>query len=633
MTDESKRCRTKKVKARTGCSTCKRRKVKCDEQLPGCKRCAKIGVECPGYHKPVKWSVKYERHLVNSSPTAGNSFSCFDSGAGNLSNLMQPKSNPGSVETQNHNDNEVQAPGPLTRGSSSSLSDAREHLEDTLEMQPPSTLNSEQLSTLCDDVQADEEFPCALNALHDDSLCLTSYIPTLQTSLILDHYFTTVCHFNSSFDSANNPFRSEVSRMMADSPLLFGCVLSMSAAHLYQGDKSSSCIPLEFQTEAMSHLSRTLSELPTRNECEVDDNRPMALVSREKILNVSDDLLLSIIFLGMTAAWHDVSATGLPHLHGSRQLFRSWISLNNLTDIEKRRKMTRTQIFVVSSMVYWEAMSSALFDQQYEGLSHLTMFCDPHPPALVQPCPWTGVATPIFVFLAKTLTLVRNNQALKSLWVFESGEIHRRALYGELLAKANSLEREILRYRLPSLALIEDIGDPCTTPDHLLAISRCYRMAALLELYSAFPEITRTGGRPDSAIDLDRGDEKTHLIMGLAFSILEILEKIPDDSGTISIQLLSLLIAGSVLGPVPPRGEDEGPKRLETLRLRTFVRQRIHKMYAAVRLGPIGNDMAILEEVWARMDMLPAIQNANSAISSFHWINIMSQKKLETMFG
>ncbi|KAI1008542.1 hypothetical protein LB504_002004 [Fusarium proliferatum] len=634
MADESKRCRTKKVKARTGCSTCKRqKKVKCDEQLPGCKRCAKIGVECPGYHKPVKWSVKYERHLVNSSLTAGNSFPCFDSGARNVSNLMQSKSDHGSVKTQSHNDDEGQAPGPLTQGSSSSVFDAMEHLEDMLEVQPPSTLNSEQLSTLCDDVQADEEFPLALNALHDDSLCLTSYTPTLQTSLILDHYFTTVCHFNSSFDSANNPFRSEVARMMADSPLLFGCVLSMSAAHLYQGDKSSSSIPLEFQTEAMSHLSHILSELPMRKECEVDDNRPTALVSREKILNVSDDLLLSIIFLGMTAAWHDVSATGLPHLHGSRQLFRSWISLNNLTDINKRRKMTRTQTFVVSSMVYWEAMSSALFDQQYEGLSHLNMFCDPHPSALIQPCPWTGVATPIFVFLAKTLTLVRNNQALKSLWVFESGEIHQRALYGELLAKASSLEREILRYRLPSLALIDYIGDPWTTPDHLLAISRCYRMAALLELYSAFPELTRTEGRPDGAIDLDRGDEKTHLIMGLAFGILEILEKIPNDSGTISIQLLSLLIAGSVLGPVPPREEDEGPKRLEALRLRTFVRQRIHKMYAAVRLGPIGNAMVILEEVWARMDMLPAIQNANSAISSFHWINIMSEKKLETMFG
>jgi len=277
------------------------KKVKCDEQLPGCKRCAKIGVECPGYHKPVKWSAKYERYMVDSSPTADNSFSWFDSGARNLSNLIQPKSDSESVEAQNDNDSEVQAPGPFTQGSSSSLSDAREHLEDMLEMQPPSTLNSEQPSALCDDVQADEEFSLAPDALHDDSLCLTSYTPTLQTSLILDHYFTTVCHFNSSFDSANNPFRSEVARMMADSPLLFGCVLSMSAAHLYQGDKNSSYIPLEFQTEAMSHLSQTLSKLPVSKECEVDDNWPTALVSREKILNVSDDLLLSIIFLGMTA--------------------------------------------------------------------------------------------------------------------------------------------------------------------------------------------------------------------------------------------------------------------------------------------------------------------------------------------
>lgn len=284
-------------------------------------------------------------------------------------------------------------------------------------------------------------------------------------------------------------------------------------------------------------------------------------------------------------------------------------------------------------MVYWEAMSSALFDQQYEGLSHLTIFCDPHPPALIQPCPWTGVATPIFVFLAKTLTLVRNNQALKSLRVFETGEIHRRALYAELLAKATSLEREIVGYRLPYLGLIDDIGDPCTTPDHLLAISRCYRLAALLELYSAFPETTRREERTDGANDLHHGDDKTHLVMGLAFSILEILEKIPDDSGTISIQLLSLLIAGSVLGPVSPRGEDEGPKRLETLRLRAFVRQRIHKMYAAVRLGPIGNVMLILEEVWSRMDMLPAVQNGNPVISSFHWIDIMSEKRLETIFG
>ncbi|KAF9776793.1 Beauvericin cluster-specific repressor bea4 [Fusarium sp. DS 682] len=296
--------------------------------------------------------------------------------------------------------------------------------------------------------------------------------------------------------------------------------------------------------------------------------------------------------------------------------------------------MTRTQIFVVSSMIYWEAMSSALFDQEYEGLSHLDIFCDPYPPALTQPCPWTGVATPIFVFIAKTLALVRNNRTLKSLRVFKTGEIHRRALYSELLTKANILEREILGYRVPFVGLIDDIGDPCTPPDHFLAISRCYRLAALLELYSAFPETITKDTTLDRAVKLQNGEcDKTHLVTGLAFGILGILEEIPNDSGIISIQLLSLLIAGSVLGPVSPREESDETRRLEMIRLRAFVRQRIDKMYAAVRLGPIGNAMLVLEEVWSRLDMLPAVQNGWPGETDFHWIDIMSEKRLETMFG
>jgi hypothetical protein len=279
--------------------TVEKKKVKCDEQLPECKRCTKIGVECPGYYKPVKWSIKYERNMLNSSPNADNSFSWFDSGARRLSNLIQPKSDSGSVETRNDNDSEVLAPSPFSQGSGSS--ETQDSLADTSGTRELSPSNPEPVPLPYEDGHADEEFRLAADAPNNDYLSLTSCLPTPQTSLVLDHYFTTVCHFNSSFDSANNPFRSEVARMMADSPLLFGCVLSMSAAHLYQGDKGSSYIPLEFQTEAMSHLSQTLSKLPVSREYEADDNRPTALVSREIILNVSDDLLLSIIFLGMTA--------------------------------------------------------------------------------------------------------------------------------------------------------------------------------------------------------------------------------------------------------------------------------------------------------------------------------------------
>lgn len=43
-------------KVRTGCKTCKKRKVKCDEQKPVCRRCARAGVKCDGYEAlPKPW--------------------------------------------------------------------------------------------------------------------------------------------------------------------------------------------------------------------------------------------------------------------------------------------------------------------------------------------------------------------------------------------------------------------------------------------------------------------------------------------------------------------------------------------------------------------------------------------------
>lgn len=48
-----KRACTSKV--RTGCITCKERRVKCDEVKPTCTRCARAGHECRGYnHNPLR---------------------------------------------------------------------------------------------------------------------------------------------------------------------------------------------------------------------------------------------------------------------------------------------------------------------------------------------------------------------------------------------------------------------------------------------------------------------------------------------------------------------------------------------------------------------------------------------------
>ena len=42
------------TRARTGCKTCRRRKLKCDESKPGCKQCQKSKLDCE-YAQGRRW--------------------------------------------------------------------------------------------------------------------------------------------------------------------------------------------------------------------------------------------------------------------------------------------------------------------------------------------------------------------------------------------------------------------------------------------------------------------------------------------------------------------------------------------------------------------------------------------------
>jgi hypothetical protein len=128
---------------------------------------------------------------------------------------------------------------------------------------------------------------------------LTLYVPAEEPSILLGHYFSFVCEVASSFDSSKNPFRSHVTRMMDASPLLFTCVMSISAAHLYQNQEHSSSIPLSFQTEAISRISGELAKIST----DMPPRPPgaVALARPSAASLVKDDILLGIILLGMTS--------------------------------------------------------------------------------------------------------------------------------------------------------------------------------------------------------------------------------------------------------------------------------------------------------------------------------------------
>ncbi|KAL6858344.1 hypothetical protein ACO1O0_005805 [Amphichorda felina] len=60
-------------KVRTGCKTCKIRRVRCDEQRPACNRCVSTGRKCDGYATdPAHWASFTNARSSNTSSTTGS---------------------------------------------------------------------------------------------------------------------------------------------------------------------------------------------------------------------------------------------------------------------------------------------------------------------------------------------------------------------------------------------------------------------------------------------------------------------------------------------------------------------------------------------------------------------------------
>lgn len=303
-------------------------RVKCDEGEPSCRRCTKTGLECPGYSRPVRWSTKYEKNStthLDSANSCAESFAWFENHAKKLSTAIAPPSPARQSTVVEHGDEpRVNSPSPRHDHASTVVSPSTTvsfvtespDLEDQNQESPAlstssSLANQFDLSTIgdifeesADDVLSTEDIELIEPYFGDCDMSLSLYIPTEQSSVLLDHYFSLTCRITSCFDSLYNPFRSEVSRMIVDSPLVFNCVMSMSAAHLYQNEQcsGSGAIPLGFQTEAISLLSIELAKIAGM-ELESPSNEVVglgAVVPRQTSL-VRDDVLLGIILLGMTS--------------------------------------------------------------------------------------------------------------------------------------------------------------------------------------------------------------------------------------------------------------------------------------------------------------------------------------------
>ena len=80
-----------------------------------------------------------------------------------------------------------------------------------------------------------------------------------EADILSTHYFSSVCIINSGFDSPANPFRTYVAELMSIDATIYHCMLSMSAAHLYQHARVFKHVGLKYRTEAIRCLRAKLS--------------------------------------------------------------------------------------------------------------------------------------------------------------------------------------------------------------------------------------------------------------------------------------------------------------------------------------------------------------------------------------
>lgn len=144
--------------------------------------------------------------------------------------------------------------------------------------------------------------------------------------------------------------------------------------------------------------------------------------------------------------------------------------------------------FIVGALAYWEALIAFVVDQPLGSVDYLVRFCDQSTSETVFLNGWTGICTPLFVYLAKVAILVRQKRLSSRMvtmgWNTSVDDVHAR-----LYSCAVDLERLITGYKLPPRSQLYETGDPHISLTQLESMAHCYQLASLLELYRCFPEI------------------------------------------------------------------------------------------------------------------------------------------------
>ena len=374
---------------------------------------------------------------------------------------------------------------------------------------------------------------------------LTLYVqPQLSPSsaeMLLLRFDQQTCGILSLKDGpTENPWRTLVWPLAQHSPALYHAVASMTAFH---GSKD---VP-ELRVSGMSHMTRSIKHL-------ANDISHMSL----------DAALATSLALAFSEGWDEHISTGIRHLKGAKVMVNNAM-VKHRSQLQAGRfdvqDLNRIR-FLCNAFVYMDVIARLTSLEEDNEMNFEEILGTVNMPSgdFIEVDPLMGCATTLFPLIGRVANLIQKVRKT------ENNSL-------TLVSQANELKQLIIQWRVPNIALFERPEDPHSEVQHAMQTAEAYRLAILLYLHQAVPEIP---SEPAAV---------------LAKQILMTLASVPLSSRTTIVQIFPLLAASCEV-TMP---ED-----------RQWVVERWLALMARLKIGNVDSCFQVVQEVWGRRDQYEA---------------------------
>lgn len=542
-------------------------------------------------------------------------------------------------------------------------------------------------------------------------ISLPSPNPVDLPTFLITHWFTNVCSMWCAYDSPQNWYRNLAGDTWQHSEPVYYALQAMSASVL---------------VDSLPHLKQALPKLTGQAAQSIQRAvQANAMLQRDQAGPLPTDLLLAVLGMGTSICWSDPRQLGFWFLDQARGVLNRYGSEGNLAlDLSGQQ----TVEYFRQALVYWEMLANVV-TKDYQNIlrsrrsrfknrirramsmsepntnmdeERATMFGPGKTSKTLEgPMPhvWTGISSSVQQTFGLVMGLCQNRCVTRNSDTNQSADSLCDALCD--IELAHDLEKELLSFDFvgdqpETKTCTNETGDPNAPLSHLVDTAEAYRIASLLHLYLAFSDLEVKAIR-NSVSELTNDNDisswtqppadmnRDQALLTLTLRLVEVLKRIPADSGARCIQPILLISAAAGLKfDVPTQTTSSSRNRsassihiggtminrealseplagssmlfgssgqtcglpndfdgsstceemplltsltLEVSAGRRFVINRLGALQQSLPPRPIGVALALVRAIWFNYD------SADEKLRNLHWMNTMVNSGLQTLFG